>query len=113
MRTLGQRIEFRQIGAFEYADGAKMTTVGGVFIDEGQGAVFDGAGFGDLSFYRAGGDALRIEVPMLTPREMRHLDRSLPRREGDAIDFGEIPSRDANLYADLYRYLPNFAAFEP
>ena len=112
-RTLGQRMEFRQVVAFEYADGAKMTTLGGVFVDEGQGAVFEGADFGDLSFYRGGDDALRIEVPMLTPREMRHLDRSLPRREGEAMDFGEMPSRDADLYATLYRYLPNFAAFEP
>ena len=113
VRKVGQRLKFQQIVAFEYADGAKMTTVGGVFIDEGQSAVFDSAGFTDLSFYRGMDDALRIEMPLLTPREMRHLDKSLPCREGEVIDFGEIPSRDAELYAAFYRYLPNFAAFEP
>ena len=113
VRGRGQRMKFRQFVAFEYADNAKMTTIGGVFIDAGQDAVFDSAGFGDLSFYRAGDDALRIEVPLLTPREMRELDRSLPCPEGEAIEPGPIPPRDAKHYAALYRYLPNFAAYEP
>ena len=112
-RAPGQRTKFRQFVAFEYADNAKMTTVGGVFIDAGQDAVFDSAGFEDLSFFRAGDDAVRIEVPLLTPREMRHLDQSLPCPEGKVIESGAIPGRDAKHYAALYRHLPNFAAYEP
>ena len=112
-RGLGQRMKFRQFVAFEYADNAKMTTIGGVFIDAGQDAVFDSAGFGDLSFFRADDNALRIEVPLLTPREMRYLEQSLPRLEGEAIEFGAIPCRDVKHYAALYRHLPNFAAYEP
>ena len=112
-RAPGQRMKFRQFGAFEYADDAKMTTVGGVFIDAGQDAVFDSAGFGDLWFFRAGDEAVRIEVPLLTPREMRYLDRRLPQPAGEAIKSGAIPGRDARLYAALYRHLPNFAAYEP
>jgi hypothetical protein len=111
-RVSGQRIQFRQVAAFEYADGAKMTTIAGVFMDEGQNSLFDGAGFRDLTFYRAGDQALRINVPMLTPREMRHLDRSLPCPHGEDIDLGPIPVRHANWYAKLYRYLPNFASYE-
>ena len=91
MRSPEQRMMFRQFVALEYADGAKMTSVGGVFFDSGQTAVFDGAGFGELPFFRSGDDALRIEVPMLTPREMRHLDRSLPCPEGETVDPGAIP----------------------
>ena len=112
-RAPGQRMKFRQIVAFEYADGAKMTTIGGVFADAGQNAVFESADFGDLPFFRTGDSALRIEVPLLTSREMRELDRSLPCPEGEAIDSGAIPGRDGKHYAALYRYLPNFAAYEP
>lgn len=111
-RAPGQRIRFRQIAAFEYADGAKMTTIAGVFMDEGQNMLFEGAGFRDLLFYRDNNEAFRINVPMLTPREMRHLDRSLPCPDGAQIDRGPIPEREANWYAKLYRYLPNFASYE-
>lgn len=58
-------------------------------------------------------EAVRIEVPMLTPREMRHLDRSLPCADLNDMDLESIPERDARHYAKLYRYLPNFVSFEP
>jgi hypothetical protein len=112
-RSAGQALQFRVIGAFEYADGAKMTTLVGVFVDQGQNGLFESAGFRELPFYRNGEDALRIKVPLLTPREMRHLDRSLPCPNGDALDLGPIPESDGKNYAKLYRYLPNFASFEP
>ncbi len=112
-RSAAQRLQFRQIGAFEYADGAKMTTIVGVFVDQGQNALFESAGFRELSFFHDGEDALRIKVPLLTPREMRHLDRSLPRDGDKNLELGPIPESDGNNYAKLYRYLPNFASFEP
>jgi hypothetical protein len=108
-----QRLEFRQIMALEYADGAKMTTVAGVFVDKGQNSIFSSCGFDELSFYRSGNDALRIEVPKLTPREMRELESRLPMNDPAAIDPGVMPQRDAVAFARLYRYLPSFASFEP
>lgn len=112
-RITAQHLEFKQVAAFEYADGAKMTTIVGVFVDQGQNALFEACGFHDLSFYGNGLDALRIKIPLLTPKEMRHLDRSLPCSEGENIDLGPIPESDAKHYSKLYRYLPNFASFEP
>ncbi|QIQ86253.1 O-methyltransferase [Erythrobacter sp.] len=111
-RPNGQKIEFRQTLAFEYKDGAKMTTVGGVFVDQGQAALFDGAGFRELEFYRDGDDALRIHMPLVTPHEMRHLDKQLPISGDGALDASPIPLREASRYAKFYRYLPNFASFE-
>ena len=112
-RAPGQHIKFRQFVAFEYADGAKMTTIGGVFIDAGQDALFDSAGLADLLFFRNGDDALRINVPLLTPREIHQLDQSLPLQPGEENDIGPIPISDGKHYANLYRYLPKFAAYEP
>ncbi|MCY4557694.1 MAG: hypothetical protein OXF79_15185 [Chloroflexi bacterium] len=108
-----QKLEFCQIVAFEYADGAKMTTIGGLFIDSGQRVVYDSGGFRELTFFRDGTKALRIETPLLTTREMRHLDQSLPCQTAGDLDLGPIPEKDGKNYALLYRYLPNFASFEP
>ena len=112
-RPAGSRISFEQIAAFEYKDGAKMTTIVGVFVDPGQKGHFAQCGFNELPFYRDGDDAYQIVVPLLTPREMRHLDKSLPSPDGTIADYGPVPEKDARNYAKLYRYLPNFAAFEP
>ncbi|MEQ5786829.1 hypothetical protein J3454_02875 [Erythrobacter sp. NFXS35] len=111
-RPAGQRIEFRQTVAFEYKDGAKMTTVGGVFVDQGQNAHFDGAGLRDLEFFRDDEEALRIHMPLVTPHEMRHLDRQLPAPVSSGLNADPIPLKEANRYAKFYRYLPNFASFE-
>jgi hypothetical protein len=112
-RPDGQRLEYRQIMAIEYADGAKMTTVAGVFVDKGQNSIFSSCGFDEMSFHRSGSDALRIEVPKLTPREMRELESKLPTNDPATIDPGVMPPRDAVAFARLYRYLPSFASFEP
>ncbi|ACL58818.1 O-methyltransferase [Methylobacterium nodulans] len=112
-RPQGQWIDFRQIGAWEYADGAKMTTISGVFVDRGQASIFASCAFEELSFYRPSLDAMRIEVPKLTPKEMRDIETRLPLVNGQDIDPGHAPLRDARQFATFYRYLPAFASFEP
>lgn len=106
------QMEFRQIGAFEYADNARMTTIVGVFVDPSEMEKFEACGFEELHYHRDDVRALRIEVPKLTPKEMRHLDSLLPGRPTPR-KIGAIPLKDAGFYAQLYRYLPNFASFEP
>lgn len=113
IRQSKEQIHFQQTVAFEYADGAKMTTIGGIFFNDAEQSQFKEAGFEKLSFYRNAEKAIRIEVPKLTPREMRHLDRKLPCPNGEAIEADFIPAKQAKNYAKFYRYLPNFASFEP
>jgi hypothetical protein len=112
-RPVQQRMEFRQFITIQYADGAKMATIGGVFVDRGQFGIYASCGFDELEFYRDGSEALRIEIPKLTPKEMRDLDTKLPIGEGQTLDAGCAPERDATAYGKLYRYLPSFASFEP
>ena len=106
------QMEFRQIGAFEYADNVRMTTIIGVFVDRSEVERLEACGLEELHYYRDGIKALRIEVPKLTPKEMRHLDSLLPGRPAPR-KIGAIPPKDAGYYAELYRYLPNYASFEP
>lgn len=111
--NISKGLNFHKIGAFEYADGVKMTTIVGVFVDQGQNGHFEGAGFGSLPFFRSEKDeALRLKMPLLTPREMRHLDKCLPCNDTHDLELGPIPISDGRNYANLYRYLPNFASFE-
>ncbi|WP_126112559.1 MULTISPECIES: O-methyltransferase [unclassified Bosea (in: a-proteobacteria)] len=111
-RPRNQWFQFKQFVAFEYADGAKMTTLGGIFVDAGQNALFESCDLSRLSYYRSSNEAVRLTVPVLTPREMRFLESRLPVAEGQQLQHGVIPARDANAFASLYRYLPSFAALE-
>ena len=112
-RPPAQHMEFRQIMAIEYSDGAKMTTIVGTFVDKGQRPIFSSCAFDELSFYRADAPALRIEIPKLTPKEMRLLETKLPILDPTTIEHAPMPRRDAIAFARLYRYLPAFGSFEP
>lgn len=106
-------IQFNQIFNVEYQDGARMATICGVFVQQNENRLFEACGFGKLDFLPQDGNTFRIEIPKLTTREIRFLEQQLPRlAAGDVLALGAIPASDAGLYADLYRYFPNFAVLE-
>lgn len=108
----GNRIRFRQIVSMEYADGARMATIGGIFVEEGHEATFRFCDFEGLAFYRATNDALRIDIPKLTPKEMREIEKLLPSTDIETLICEPSPPSDAKAFARLYRYLPSFASFD-
>jgi len=112
-RIPAHHISFKQIAAFDYQDGAKMATLSGVFVDKGQEPIFSSCAFSELAFFRPGAASLRIEVPKLTPREMRSLEKLLPIADPNTIQCDPMPKKDAVLFAQFYRYLPSFSSFEP
>jgi hypothetical protein len=112
-RGHGQRLKFKSVVSIEYADGAKMTTIGGVFVDEGQEPIYNSCDFERLAFFRGGLDALRLEVPKLTPKEMREIERVLPHEDLETLQIDHLPASDVRAFASLYRYLPSFVSFEP
>ena len=107
-----ERLEFQQVAAFEYADGAKMTTIVGILVNGSEKTMFEACGYDELEYFRDGVDAVRIRVPNLTPKEMRHLDSLLPGLP-DKEELAPLPPADAAYYGRFYRYLPNYASFEP
>jgi hypothetical protein len=111
---VGQRIQFKPICDFEYADNAKMTTSVGMFVAEGEMARFNSCGYGALDFLPPRSRTVRIDVPLLTIREMRHLEKQLPKLAKAAWpNLGGAPATHANKFARFYRYFPNFAIIEP
>lgn len=112
-RRSGSHFLWKQILSFEYADGAKMTTIGGVLIEQGHEALFDACNFSGLEFNQPEPEgSYRIDIPALTYRELRYLDQRLPRQDFDGVETNGIPARDLKEYIRLYRYFPNFAEAE-
>ena len=83
-----------------------MLTVGGILLEEGQKAMFEGCAIKDLSYVRTGDEPTRIEVPNLTPREVRYLNSNLPTEDLASIEKHGMTASDLEKYANLYRYYP-------
>jgi hypothetical protein len=73
-----KQIEFRQCFHFRYADGQRMLTVGGLFLNPADAAILGANPFRGLSFIRSNRASIEIKPPTLTGREARHLNRLLP-----------------------------------
>jgi hypothetical protein len=104
----GARLSYSQLYNFQYADGDKMMTVGGILYDSGQQLHYEQCGFQHLDFTRPSSDAYKIEVPCLTFKEIRRLDEQLPRTVGDALSLPDVQEVDILKYEKLYRYFPSF-----
>ncbi|TCK68456.1 O-methyltransferase [Acidipila rosea] len=104
-------VSFIPICSIEYKDGACMTTVVGIFVEGRELGTAQSCGFETLDFLTTDGKPIRIQVPVLTIREIRHIERQLPQTD-KPIDYGSIPPSDADHFAEFYRYLPNFATLD-
>ena len=108
VREPGEALAYEQLFNFQYEDGARMATFGGVFFEQDRRRQFEACAFDRLMFIRSGVEAFGIRAPNLTLREVAHLERQLPLPEGTEIDFGPMPVADAERYIGLYRYFPTF-----
>lgn len=111
--SAGQRkMRFDVVCEFEYEDGAKMTTVVVVFFEDADEGKLTDCGFAHMDFLKSGKKLVRIPVPKLTIKEFRQLEQQLPLAAGSELECGEIPPGEASQFAEMYRYLPNFAVIE-
>jgi hypothetical protein len=107
-----RKIEFRQCFHFRYADGVRMLTVGGVFIDATDSAKLGQDAFGGLWFVRDGSDSVEINPPTLTSREVRHLTRLLPDDREDFPKVEWLSADEVKAFQQIYRYYPVFSESE-
>jgi hypothetical protein len=105
-------IRFKRICNFDYADGAEMTTIIGIFHSETDESRVSECHFEELSFINELGATISIDVPLLTVREVRKLEAQLPLTAGATLALGSMPEREAERFARLYRYLPHYAVLE-
>jgi hypothetical protein len=104
-----ERLTFRQIFHFEYKDGARMVTVGGLLVSGDDEPRFEACSFEKLDFVRSAEDSYLIRVPCLTAKEVRHLNTQLPCPNGTALYGPGIPEADLKTYSEMYRYFPSFS----
>jgi len=108
-----QHFQFHPITSINYQDDAKMTTIVGVIVENSEAEKYAACQFERLDFLQGRPQPVKIEVPKLTGRELKHIERQLPLAEGAQIDLGGgIPGKDAKLFVEMYRYFPNFAVVE-
>ncbi|MDW9573365.1 hypothetical protein GOA73_08240 [Sinorhizobium meliloti] len=108
-----RKFRFSPITAINYQDDAKMTTLVGVIVEEAELDRLEACQFGRLDFLQEREQPIKIEVPKLTGRELKHIERQLPLAAGAAVDLtGGIPGRDAKQFIEMYRYFPSFAVME-
>ena len=88
-----------------------MVTVGWFIVSGADLEQYIACRFEDLPFVKTGVDAFRIRVPLVTPLEVREMERRLPAL-GAAADLAWIPAEERTAFLNVYRYLPHFAAVE-
>ncbi len=108
-RAFGNKIHYKQLFNFCYADGAKMMTTGGLLYEEGQQHIVAQCLFDNLSFIQENGEPYFIEIPNLTFKEIRCLDEQLPRIDDQELYLPSVPEEHLKLYEKVYRYFPTFA----
>lgn len=105
VRRDGARLH--QLFDFQYADGARMQTFGGVVLIPALERTLESCRFGDLEYVReAGTEPVTIDVPDLTAKEQRHLERQLPSVDGDATLPG-LSMAHVEQFSKFYRWYPN------
>jgi hypothetical protein len=105
-------MSFQPICEIEYEDGAKMTTIVGIFHSPADAEKVAQCHFESLDFIPSPLVPIRIKVPKLTIKEFKKLESQLPLMLGGTLNLGTIPAVEAKQYSSMYRYLPNFAVLE-
>ena len=109
------KIEYQPLFYFCYRDGDRMITTGGLLYETGQRPIAAGCGLyrDRLDFLRltlgANTKPCMIEGPKLAYKEIRHLDRQLPRAKRRKLTVPKVPPADIKRYENIYRYFPAFA----
>jgi hypothetical protein len=111
-RDAESRIKYEQLFNFHYADGARMLTVGGIFLNPSDQAKISVDDFEDLEFIKTTEEPYLIEAPILTLREIRYLDERLPRIAPEMPHPAWLPEKERKRYGKVYRYFPAFSEVE-
>ena len=104
-----ERLKYVQVFNFNYADGTKMATFGGILVGGEDRHRLSGRDFKDFSFFRSGSEPYTIRIPKLTVREARWLNQRFPFGLGA---LRKIPRKEVERYRQIYRYFPEFLEVE-
>jgi len=101
-----------QVCYFRYSDGAPMITIGWLIVDQKDYPTMLDCEISALHFYRDGDAAFRIKMPLVTPMEIREMERRLPNITAPEV-LKWIPQKERAAFFAMHRYLPSFGNVEP
>ena len=106
---LGKRVDqasWRQLLNVQYRDSARMQLIAGIVDTPGMKSLLDSCGFDKMEHTRSGPEALKIEVPYLTPLEQSILRRQLPRRSRQRqAKLAGVSAEDVKAFSDFYQWI--------
>ncbi|WP_452223047.1 O-methyltransferase [Lacinutrix chionoecetis] len=114
--TLDNKLKFKQLFHFNYADGVKMLTIGGMLVNPEHEKIFNIVNFNEHSFIKDNQESFNINIPSLTLKEIRFLNAQLPSaidEEGNLlieslpdISNPNLPISDIKKYSKIYSFFP-------
>ena len=87
-----------------------MLTAGGIVLDQDDHKKLSFTDFEDLEFVSNDETTYRIHAPILTSREVRHLNSKLPKPNVNEPAW--LPEDDREKYGKVYRYYPAYTEVE-
>jgi hypothetical protein len=102
----------RQVCNFRYSDGAAMATFGWVVTTPADAERYNDCRFEALSFFRSGSDPFRIRTPLVTPFEIREMERRITDVTNPK-QLQWLPMRERRAFVQMHRYLPSYGNVEP
>lgn len=108
--ALRSDITYSQLIDFVYKDGAEMTTIGGIILNDDDRKQFDTLDFTHLEFVNRiqNSDAFNLRIPPLTYKEAIRIFESLPCDDYSTINVPGLDSEHIAQIAKVYRYYPLF-----
>ena len=100
-----RNIQFFQVFNFKYADTSHMYTFGCIF-EESPNRIKRTNVF-DLEFVSQNDSPIELNVPIITPEERIHLDKSIPGI-ADRLRKFKMDEKQLRDYEKLYRYYPHY-----
>jgi uncharacterized membrane protein len=107
-RSAKEKLCYKQVFNFRYADGCRMLTVGWLIFEQHFSEIADQCKFDNNFHVEKSNEAYEIKVPNLTIKEIQHLDGQMPASNCDDLNRICIPLKDVKSYAELYKYFPSF-----
>lgn len=111
-QPFNERRRAHQIAYFRYRDGVPMATIGWVISTEDDEPSFKQCQFEKCALVRAGNTPYEIKIPILTPYEVRVLERRLSLIGKTSRAPQWLPQKERKSFESCHRFLPDFAVVE-
>lgn len=106
--SLRPGMTYVQLIDFIYQDGAEMTTIGGIILDDNDAVKFNSLDFDHLDFVKKDRetDAYSLKIPPLTYKEAITIFEHLPCDDYSVINLPGLSKEHISQIAKVYRYYP-------